>query len=540
MTLDRIPYANLSSFSRLFATYAGLFDPVAGFFSGDFRDPRQRGQIALQVADKFKNRETVVDVLADQNRSFGMGEATLANVERLSNTDAVAVVTGQQLGLFTGPMYTLHKIITTIQLAKKIEQDTGRPVIPIFWLEGEDHDFDEVASVNIQGGDSPRRISYEAESTNSSPMPVGRLSFSSGVESAITELEEALLPTEFRESLITMVRNAYRSGASFIEAFTALMGPLFAKEGLVFVSGDDPRLKRLAQPLFRKELKEYAKSSQLLEETSSKLGEQYHIQVKTDPTNLFLITDDGRRSLVIDGDRFVLKGTDTSYSQDELIQMVDDSPELFSPNVVLRPIYQDCVLPTAAYVAGPGEIAYFAQFKSLYQWAGVPMPIVYPRASLTVVEKNIAKLLARFELSITDFDGNLDQLFHSVVVDAMAVDADAIFERAGRHIHDAVNTVTPAIEAVDPSLKQSAESTRNSLFKEWSRLKDRVVKAEKRRHEQTRTQLAKCQSNLYPLGIPQERCISPLYFMNKYGDDLVDRLLDTIELDTTSHQVLSL
>lgn len=542
MAVDRLPYSKFKSFSRFFSAYTGEFDRVSSYFVGDYRDPRQRGQIAMQVADQFEFRRELTEVLLEQSQSFRSGEASIRNIDRLSGTDAVAVVTGQQVGLFSGPMYTLYKAITAIQLARRIEEDTGRPTIPVFWLEGEDHDLEEVSSTAVFADNEVQRIRYASANslTSSAPVPVGRIVFDGGITESIASLENLLPPTEFRESLLREVREAYHPGATFLDSFARLMGHFFKDEGLVFVSGDDTRLKRLALPVFQKELKEHAKSAKLLVDISKKLSDSFHAQVRSDPTNLFLINEDGRHSLVAEKDEFHLKGMDERFDLIELLDTLENRPESFSPNVVLRPLFQDSVLPTAAYVAGPGEIAYLAQFKPIYEWAGVPMPIIYPRASITLVEPKIRKALEKYDVRVPAFEEQLDKMFHSIVVDAMDIDTDAIFERAGRHIHDAVNTIGPAIEAVDQSMRQAGEATRTALMKEWNRLRDRVVKAEKRRHEQTREQLAKTQTHLFPDGGLQERLMSPLYFMNKYGTDFVDRLLGEIDLDTTEHQILSL
>jgi len=542
MATDRFPYSKFKAFSRFFTTYTGEYDRVASYFVGDYRDPRQRGQIALQVADQFEFRKELSEVLLEQNQSFRSGEASIQNIERLSGTEAVAVVTGQQLGLFSGPLYTLYKAITAIQLAKRIEQDTGRPAIPVFWLEGEDHDVEEVSSTSVFSGNEVQRIRYASSNdlSDSVPVSVGRIEFDGGITESIASLEKHLPPTDFRDALLRQVREAYKPGATFLDSFARLMVHFFKDEGLVFVSGDDVRLKRIARPIFQKELKEHAKSAKLLSNISKKLSDGYHAQVRSEPTNLFLNNGYGRRSLVADRNGFHLKGTDQRFELAELLDMLENHPEYFSPNVVLRPLFQDTVLPTAAYVAGPSEVAYLAQFKPIYEWAGVPMPIVYPRASITLVEPKIRKALEKYDTPVPAFEEQLDKMFHSFVVDAMEVDADAIFERAGRHIHDAVNTVGPAIEAVDQSMRQAGEATRTALMKEWNRLRDRVVKAEKRRHDQTRAKLTKTQSHLFPDGGLQERLISPLYFMNKYGADLVERLLKEVDLDTTEHQVLNL
>lgn len=542
MPPPRLPYSEFKSFSRLFATYAQEFDPLAAFFPGDFRDPRQRGQVARQVADQYKFREKLVTVLREQADSYDADKATRNNIERLAESDAVAVVTGQQLGLFGGPLYTLLKAITAIQLSERIERDTGRPVVPVFWLEGEDHDLAEVSSTYVLRGNELDSARYDGttESHKEIPEPVGRIAFDASITAVVDKFAEILTPTEFSKEVMELVRACYREGETFLSSFARLMSKLFKDSGLVLVSGDDPRLKELARPVFRKELKEYEKSAHLIQLASQKLEDNYHVQVQSRPTSIFLLTDEGRRAVRPNstGDGFTCGSK--VYTLDELLSLLESKPELFSPNVVLRPIVQDTILPTAAYIAGPGEISYFAQFRTIYEWAGVPMPIVYPRASVTVLEPKIQKVLNRLELSIPDFENTPEQLFHTNVLASMDIDAAAIFARASQHIHDAVNTVAPAIESVDRSLVRTAEATRTILLKEWNKLQDRVIKAEKRRHDMTLDQILRTKVHLFPRGNMQERTISPLYFSNKYGLDFVTRLLHEIQLDTTEHQVILL
>jgi bacillithiol synthase len=542
MPPPRLPYSEFESFTRLFSTYAGEFDPLASFFPGDFRDPRQRGQVARQVADHYKHRDKLTLALTAQAKTYGADQATLDNIKSLSDSQTVTVVTGQQLGLFGGPLYTLLKTITAIQLSARLSRDTGRKVVPVFWLEGEDHDLAEVASTTVFRGNDPVSIKYpgadDAHSEN--PQPVGRLIFDDSINTAIDEFAETLIPTEFTDEILALIRSTYESGETFLTAFAKLMSRMFAGSGLVFVSGDDPALKAFAQPVFAKEIKEFDKSAKLLQAAGRKLEDNYHVQVKTRPTSIFLMTDKGRKAVRVSdsGDNF--ECGDDSYTQKELLDLLDSNPEMFSPNVVLRPIVQDTVLPTAAYVAGPGEVAYFAQFRPIYEWAGIPMPIVYPRASVTVLEPKIQKVLNQLELAIPDFENSLDKMFHSNVLASMDIDAEAIFGRASQHLHDAINTVAPAIESVDQSLVKAAEATRAGLLKEWSRLRDKVIKAEKRRHDQTHDKMRRTQTSLFPTGVLQERLISPFYFANKYGLDFVTRLLHEVQLDTTEHQVILL
>ncbi len=540
--LRRLPFAELPGFPALFQTYCTDYDALAPFFAGDFRQPAARADAARRAADHPRDRATLVEVLLDQNARWGMDAATRAHIEALRRPEAVAVVTGQQVGLLTGPLYTPYKTLTALQLAHRLGQETGRPVVPVFWLEGEDHDFDEVAAVRLLRNNELVTVRYAAPEVpaDGNAGPVGRLVLTDAIEEVLDAVEAALPPTDFRDAVMAPVRDAYRPGVTLLDAFARLMRAFFPEAGLVFVSPDDARLKRLAAPLFRREIEDHAGSLARLEAVSARLAERYHAQVLPRATNLFLL-DGGRRYAVdAEGAAFRLRGTDRVFTRDALRARLDADPACFSPNVVLRPLMQDTLLPTAAYVAGPGEVSYFAQFKPLYEWAGLPMPVVYPRASVTLVEPKVKKVLERHPVDLPDLADEPDRLFRRVVLDEAGVDIEAAFREAARHLHTAVNQVKPVAEQVDRSLGKAAEATRATLMKEFDRLKERVIKAEKRHHDTLRDQLHKARVNLFPDGKLQERVLSPLYFMNKYSPALLARLHDDLSLDTTEHQVVEL
>ena len=243
----------------------------------------------------------------------------------------------------------------------------------------------------------------------------------------------------------------------------------------------------------------------------------------------------------MEGDgRFHLRNRGQSFTKDELLSRLGEAPEQFSPNVILRPLMQDLLLPTAAYVAGPGEVSYFAQYKGVYDWAGIPMPIIYPRASATLVESKVQKVLERYDLGVADFEEETDKVFRRLVVGGLEADVDEAFGGAMRHLHQAVEEVKPKVQEVDRTLVKAAEAARTSLVKELERLKERVVKAEKRNQDAIRGQLEKAAAGLYPGGKLQERTLSVLYFLNKYSPGLLADLHATLSLDTTAHQVVEL
>ncbi|MFB6279665.1 MAG: bacillithiol biosynthesis cysteine-adding enzyme BshC [Salinibacter sp.] len=533
--------AALDAFPDLFLDYCTDFDAVSDFYAGDWQNPDARRDAADAAARRPADRDVLADVLLDQNERWGLGAATRRHIETLRDPESIAIVTGQQVGLFTGPLYTIYKTITTLQLTEEWAAQTGRPVVPVFWVEGEDHDFEEIATAHVLHRNEVIPLSYEPE-VEDNPGAVGRLALTDAIHEALDRLDEALPSSDFKPAVMERVRAAYQPGTRIEDAFAQLMRSLFEDEGLVFVNPDDARLKALSRPLFRRELEAPSVPTARMDATTQALRDQgYHAQVTTRPTNLFWLADEARWPIDLgDGDTFRLRGTDRTFSRADLLARLDDDPERFSPNVVLRPLMQDHLLPTAAYVAGPGEVSYFAQYGDVYDWAGLDMPLIHPRASVSLVEGKVQKVLDKYGRSVEAFGADLDALFQEIVVETMEVDVDAAFSETLPQIHKAINALKPKVEAVDQTLGASAEATRAALVDEMKALKQKVVRAEKRQQDEVRAQLEKAQANLRPSGRLQERMINVLYYLNKYSLDLIGDLQERLHTDTSEHQVVDL
>lgn len=541
--MTRSPFSSFDSFSRLFRDYTGSFDSLAEFYARDYRSDDELRAAADEAAAVDRDRRALAAALRAQAERFALTDASEPLIARLQDPESVAVVTGQQLGLFGGPLYTLYKTLTAVRLAERLTELTGRPAVPVFWLEGEDHDFEEVATMALLDRDDPVRVRYErpgaAEGAEKLRSAVGRLELDESISGAVDRVAEILPDSDFAPGLIELLQSAYRPGRNMMDAFVEVVSTWIGPGRILFLSPDDTEIKRLARDVFIREIEDHEESARLLTDVSRRLEKDYHAQVASTHLNLFIHADQ-RRAVERDGDNFRLQGSNRTFTPGELLALVDDDPDALSPNVVLRPLMQDAVLPTAAYVAGPGEVAYFAQFKPLYEWAKIPMPVIYPRASVTLLERRIAKVLDEHRLTVGDFDDQIERLFRRVVVDEMEVDLEAEFEEKSARLHQAVNDIKPVIEDVDRSLVRSAEATRASFMKEWNRLKDKVVRAEKDRHDIVREQLERASASLYPFDTLQERILSPLFFMSKYGPDLAERILEEIDLDTREHQVIEL
>lgn len=535
----RLAFDELGGFSSLFRCYAAGDPRALRFFARDWREAEALEEAARDAAHLGRDREALADVLREQNQAWGNdGEAARRNIEALRGPESAAVVTGQQLGLFGGPLYTLYKAVTTVQLARRLTERTGRAVAPVFWMAGEDHDFEEVRAATLLRGGAPVRIALPASEERT---PVGRRRLGEEAEAAVAALAEALRPTAFTPGILEAVGAAYRPGVPMREAFALLMAHLFAETGLVLMSSDDARLKRLVAPVFRAEIEGYEETHARLEAVGRELeAEGFHEQVAPMPVNLFLMEPEGRFTPDPEAGAFVLRGLGRRFSKGDLLALLEAEPERFSPNVVLRPIVQDLLLPTAAYVAGPGEAAYFAQLRPVYERFGVPMPVVYPRASVTLIEASVERTLARFGLAPADLAEDLEALHRRIALARAGHDVEAAFAEAARALDAVADDLRPVAEAADPTLGPSAEALRARLHNELRDLEARIARAEKRKHDEARAQLEAAQASLYPGGSPQERVLSPLYLANRYGPDIASRLAEGLSLDTSEHQVIEL
>ncbi len=542
-----IDYKDLSAgetFSRLFVDYIAGSPAVAQFFPGSFREPRDWERTLTAVTERSLDRSTLVQVLHDQNRDFHCGVKTLANIDLLLNDNAVAVVTGQQVGLLTGPMYTIYKILTTLRLAEDLAaRYPDFQFVPVFWLEGEDHDIDEVSGVTIMNASSElASLRYEVpgKASGKNLGAVGELMFDVPIVGFLDQLRAVLTPTEFTDRVLAMIGTAYQPGMTFTKAFVYLWNVLLENSGLVFLDPHDARFKRLLAPLFESELFGNGRTSQLVIAQSEALENQYHAQVKPRPINLFLFHGGGRYPIEPHPDGFALKGTRQHFSAMQMRELVHQAPDAFSPNVVLRPIAQDTLLPTVAYVAGPSEIAYFAQFKPLYEEFTIPQPILYPRASATLIEDRVEKVLDRFSLEVQDFLQDVEFIKQRIAERLSDVHVDGAFQSAQGDIEAGFGQLRSVLLSIDATLQGPLDNTLNKTISNLAVLKEKVISAQKRQHEVSLRQLDRAAVSLFPGGIPQERRLNVVYFLNKYGLEFLRWVQGELVIDRFRHQVLHL
>lgn len=531
-------------FSELFFDYLYDFKEVERFYGKNFRDTQTLTNMVTALDGRTKDRSVLVKILQEQNRNFGSTPKALDNISLLLKPTTYAVVTGQQVGLFGGPLYTILKTITTIKLSEKLKQKLPQfDFVPIFWVEGEDHDFAEMNHISVLDPENkPARIEYlpGGEMPERNLGAIGEMVFDASLNQTLANLEAALQKTDFSEEVLKKLKEAYSPGRTFNQSFTRWMNYLFEDYGLVFISSNNPELKQLLSPVFVKEITEFPATSQTVIRQSALLEEKYHAQIKAKSINLFLFHKGGRYLIEPREHDFSLKGTRHFLQKDELLKIATETPELLSPNVVLRPIAQDTLLPTLVYVAGPSEIAYHAQLGPVYEEFNVVQPIIYPRASGSFLEERVDRVIEKYGIALTEFFEDAEKVTSKVAERISEVKADVLFASATSSFHDALNELKFGLKEIDPTLLGALEGVKAKIDGNLSVLKEKTTAAQKRRHETAMRQIEKAIAGLLPNGVLQEREINVIYYMNKYGPDLVKWLVGEVDIAGFKHQILTL
>ncbi len=530
------------TFSPLFVDYVSDYDKVRDFFPGDVKDSASWEDAFVRVGSLERDRSGLVQILSRQNRDFHCGVQTLSNIDSLLNDSTYAVVTGQQVGLFTGPLYTIYKTLTAIKLARKLnEQYPGKQFVPVFWLAGEDHDLAEVSSVGlIDNQNNFRSLEYvpEALKGTTNPGAVGNIELDEGLGEFLESVTGVLVPTEFSEKVMELFHTAYQKGMTYNKSFVHLMNDLLVDSGLIFIDPGDPEVKKVLSPVFEKEVHEASLTSQLMIERSAELERRYHAQVKPKSINLFLLHKRGRYLIEQRNEGYGLKGSRQQFTREEMEEMLREKPDLFSPNVVLRPVCQDLLLPTAAYVAGPAEVAYMAQLGPVYDRFGVPQPLVYPRASATIIEDKVGKVLERFSLDVSDFYRDVELVKQQVAVQVSEVNFDELFGGTKASLDDVLRSLGKGLEKIDPTLMGALKNAQEKIKFQVDALGQKAIAAQKRKDEITMRQIEKAAFHLFPGGVFQERQINVLHYLNKYGLEFLRWLDGELIVDRFKHQII--
>ena len=535
-----LPFRQIPHTTPLFTDFLSWSPSIQPFYSRSPHFADWLNDETSAVRYDSRRRQRVADILERQNKSWGASPKTLENIARL-RVGASAVVTGQQVGLFGGPLFSLFKALTTIKLANEATS-AGCDSVPVFWLATTDHDLAEISHISVLAADGLLH-KLTASTQGGQDAPVGTVTF--GPE--IAPLVEAAARLLGDSEVTSFLRESYRPGENFGSAFARLFSRLFAEWGVVLLDASDPELQQIAQPIYLAAIERAAELDDALLSRGKELeAAGYHQQVKVTPSStlLFMLgngarTPVHRRSNGGTAQTDFLVGDET-IPRAEMVGRISSEPHLFSANVLLRPVVQDYLLPTVAYVGGAAEVAYFGQGAVVYKaLLGRATPIL-PRFSATIVEGKPQALLERYGLAVPDIFREPESLRETLAKHTLPADLQSAFDQADASLKKSLAAIQQSLERLDKTLVEAAANAGSKMQHQLEQLRSRAARAELRQSEVLGRHAELLSNALYPNKVLQEREIGGIYFAARHGTQFLRELYDTVRTECLDHQIISL
>lgn len=522
-----------SSLYRDFLTGGGA---AAEFYVGAGAGSEALLQSAERALALPRDRPRLVEALLPHQ----LQAAAQAQARRLLDPRSVAIVTGQQAVLFGGPLLVLYKALTARRLARELEMRRGAPVVPVFWVASDDHDFEEVRHVDVLDAAGDLRSLRYAPLSEPPALPAARLVFDETLAGLLANLGETLPASPSRDEVLEALGACYRPGATLSGAFAAWLQRLLPD--VVMMDPADEALKTLMKPALRRELEQGSPTSRLAAEVGPRLlaaGYPQQVQVRDGFLNLFLVDEGERRALLLQDGEIEVRGRDTRLSLEQALRELDRRPADWSPGALLRPLAEDLLLPTAAYVGGPAEIAYHAQIGPSYAYFGIPRPVLVARPSLTLVDSAQARALQAEGVALSDLQGDIEALV-ARLAHAAHPQVESAFSGTRQALEEHFGALEGVLAEIDPTLRAAAEGARGRTLHQLEGLHEKATRALKKRDETRALRLRRAQAALFPGGGLQERRLGLLGLVARHGFAIVDELERRLDPWARAHQVLYL
>lgn len=522
---ENIPQANAFSTAYLQNDAA-----VASFFHYSPYQQESYVERLKELRERSFPRHELVEVIKQSQQKWGsLTVESEKQLERLAKKDSVVVIGGQQAGLLLGPLYTLYKAITIIQVAKQQEEQLGIPVIPIFWIAGEDHDFQEINHVYI-----PRREGAYVDKHSVNDHEQRKLSAShhllpkDEVREWLNHYFSELPHTEFSDSLYQSMERMLQDSETYVDFFAKIMSTFFAKYGLLLIDSADRSFRELQTDVFLRIIENYDDIDLHVRQSMTNMQELNYtpqVTVGENPALLFIYENEERLLIEkVDG-HFQTKNEQYQYSVESLKGIAQKTPWKLSNNVITRPFMQESLFPTLAFVSGPGEIAYWALYKSYFEQFELKLPVMVPRTSITLIEKPIAKVLMKREVALSAVFNDFQAYRQQWLKEQDNLGLEQSFEEVKDQLTKIYQPVLDKIESIEPGLKQLGEKNRNKIIEQIEYLEKRSISAQTAQHDAALRQFDKLEQALIPQGSWQERIYNPFTFFNKHGMLLMEKLM---------------
>jgi len=541
-------FINLSDIpgpKNLMLDYLYEFENVEKYYLKNFRDEETiEHHLTITSERNLLHRQKLVEIIKSQYKSYSPSQLTKKNINSLLSNKTLAVVTAQQLGLFGGPLNYLYKIITAIKLTTQLKEKYEEiNFVPIFWLEGEDHGLENANKIYTYTKDNQiKKVEYSgAVNPEDNLNSVGDIILGSNIDNSIDNLLSLLKKTEYTDELKNLLKNTFMEGKTFTEAFRKLLFNIFDEYGLIIFDFNMSETKSLARDIFTETVKNWEALSLLAIQRSARLEAEYHVQLKIHPVNLYIF-ENGRRYRLEPHEKGFRVGTKRKIiSEAELNELIAKSPERLSPDVFLRPIVQDFILPTAITVAGPNEINYFPQLIPYYEYFGIESPILFPRAFVTLNETFLQKKIDLYKLKYRDiFLLDEKELTAKILSSDPTSQVGKIFDETEHEIDFTLDRLKEKLFAIDPDLSKDAKEVRDGILKLMGILRTKAESSNSSKMQAVIRHSKLLKHQFMPNNKLQEDVINFAYFANKYGLDILKLIYNEISINSFEEQIITL
>jgi len=526
MKITNIPFKQTGYFSKTICDYIDQKERLESFYHRFPTIDNFKAQIEEKRNAKTtskQNREVLVSVLEQQYQTIEASGETIKNIQLLKESNTFTITTGHQLNLFTGPLYFLYKIISTINLCEELSSVyPDENFVPVYWMASEDHDFEEINYFNFDN----KKVQWKSKQTGA----VGRFS-TEGLQEVFTEFSKHLGNSKSAIELKELFAESYLNHNNLADATRYLANELFKDYGLVIIDADHKNLKQLFTPFVEKELFENV-SFKSVSKTIKDLGADYKIQVNPREINLFYIEDGMRERIIANENGFAINNTDVVFTESEIREVIQKHPERFSPNVIMRPLYQEVILPNLCYIGGGGELAYWLELKKYFDAVAVTFPILLPRNSVQVVSEKQEQKLAKKNVSLTEVFLKQQELINKKVQEASELKVD--FTKQKQFLQQQFDDLRAVAQQTDVSFVGAVNAQEKKQLKGLENLEKRLLKAEKRKYAELVTSITKLQNELFPNQSLEERQRNFSEYYLEYGNEFIQVLKDNLKpLDLT-------
>jgi bacillithiol biosynthesis cysteine-adding enzyme BshC len=528
---------NTSLYNQLYYDFLDGYRKVQNFLP-DFRNVNWR-EFTKSIYNQNSIYANAKEVIIKDNLDI-TSDKGLKNLKLLKNDNTVFIITGQQLGLLASPLYTIYKIITSIKLAEQLNsQNLGYNYIPLFWLESEDHDFDEIDHFGIWNKKfEPQNLTYQGESRGKTS--IKHYTFESQIEELIEQLKHELISTEFTEDLFEKLNKTFKSGKSWLYATREILKDIFVETGILFFKPGNLEIKEISMPFFKKVIENSSDLNINFRDVSNELikkGYANQVTVVEGKTFLFMENNNLQREhIYFDNNGYSIKDSRKKFGKNELFEIINNYPEKISTSVISRPLLQSWLLPTVAYVAGPGEIAYWAQIGGMFDQMSLRLPVVYPRISAAIVEPKIQRFINKYELDIENLPRKQKEFVNQVLIKY----EDNTFMDSMGVISDEMEKIKQKMMSVDPTLKSIFNKTSEKILGQIDFLEHKTLKAKELKEQLMVSQLQQIHAAFFPDEYPQERFLTFVYYLNKFGPEIISTIYEKSQLENFKHQIIEI